>query len=230
VLQQLAATEKLISKFPSPILNPVKLQQKDLRLALEKALRTADEGVAPFVKAQESIGGVSDTYADCFSNRPDGMVAFAEPKRAPGAEVKTVVTAVDLKRGGKAAGTAGEIKRPSGLAVLAHYLQPIQWFERPDEYGRGDSSRLAHDIEHEVRAVVEKNVGMARRKIHRTNARSRATEMMSGGIAGRIGFRFDDAAAEAASGEVADDNFSDEEARQLDGISRKFSAKEAPDH
>jgi hypothetical protein len=208
----------------------MKLQQKDLRLALEKALRTADEGVAAFVEAQESISRVSDTYADRLPNRPDGIVAFAEPERAPGAEVKTVVTAVDLKRSGKAAGTAAEIKKPSGLAVLAHDLEAIEWFDRSDEYGRGDSGRLAHDIEHEVRAVVEKNVGMARRKIHRTNAWSRATEMMSGGIAGRIGFRFDDAAAEAASGEVADDNFSDEEPRQLDGISRKFSAKEAPDH
>jgi len=176
------------------------------------------------------IGGVSDTYADRFSNRPDGMVAFAEPKRALGAEVKTVVTAVDLKRGGKAARTAGEIKKPSGLAVLAHDLEAIEWFERSDEYGRGDSGRLAHDIEHKVRAVVEKNVGMARRKIHRTNARSRAAEMMSGGIAGRIGFRFHDAAAEAAGGEIADDNLSDKEASELDGISRKFSAKEAADH
>jgi len=54
--------------------------------------------------------------------------------------------------------------------------------------------------------------------------------MVPSGIAGGIGFRFDDAAAEAASGEIADDNLSDQEARQLDGISRKFSAKEAPDH
>ena len=173
---------------------------------------------------------MSDTYADRFSNRPDGMVAFAEPKRTLGAEVKTIVTAVDLKRGGKAAGTAGEIKKPSGLAVLAHDLEAIKWFERPDEYGRGDSSRLAHDVEHEVRAVVEKNVGMAGRKIHRANARSGAAEMMSGGIAGRIGFCFDDAAAETAGGEFADDDFSDEEARQLDGISRKFSPTESADH
>jgi len=38
---------------------------------------------------------------------------------------------------------------------------------------------------------------------------------MSGGIAWRIGLRFHNAAAEAARGEIADDNFSDEEACQL---------------
>jgi hypothetical protein len=196
----------------------------------QKALGAADEGVATFVEAQELIGGVSDTYADGFSNRPNGMVAFSEPERALGAEVKTVVTAVDLERGGKAARSAGQIKKSRGLAVALHELDAIDWFESPNEDGRGDSSAFAHDIEHEVRAVVEKNVGMARRTIHRTNAWSRAAEMMSGGIAGRIGFCFDDAAAEAASGEIVDDNFSDQEARQLDGISRKFSATESADH
>jgi len=31
-----------------------------------------------------------------------------------------------------------------------------------DENGRGDSGALAHDIEHEVRAIIEKNIGVAR--------------------------------------------------------------------
>jgi hypothetical protein len=53
---------------------------------------------------------------------------------------------------------------------------------------------------------------------------------MSGGIAWRIGLRFHNAAAEAARGEIADDNFSDEEARQLDGISWKLSTTKTADH
>jgi hypothetical protein len=53
--------------------------------------------------------------------------------------------------------------------------------------------------------------------------------MMSRGIAGRIGFRFHDAAAEAARGEIVDDNSSDEEASEIDGVRRKFSAAEAAD-
>jgi hypothetical protein len=43
---------------------------------------------------------------------------------------------------------------------------------------------------------------------------------MSGGIPGRVGFRFHDAAAEAARGEIVDHDFSDEEASELDGVRR----------
>jgi hypothetical protein len=52
---------------------------------------------------------------------------------------------------------------------------------------------------------------------------------MSGGIAGRIGFCFHDAADEAARGEIVDDNSSDEEAGEIDGVRWKFSAAEAAD-
>ena len=53
--------------------------------------------------------------------------------------------------------------------------------------------------------------------------------MMSGGIAGRIGFRLNDATAEAARGEIVDDNSSDEEASEIDGVRWKLSAAEAAD-
>ncbi len=53
--------------------------------------------------------------------------------------------------------------------------------------------------------------------------------MMSGGIAGRIGFRFHNAAAEPARGEIMDDDFSDEKTSQPDGFGWKFGAQEAPD-
>jgi hypothetical protein len=43
---------------------------------------------------------------------------------------------------------------------------------------------------------------------------------MSGGIPWRVGFRFHDAAAEAARGEIVDHDFSDEEASELDGVKR----------
>ena len=117
-----------------------------------------------------------------------------------------------------------------GLAVALHKLDALERFERSDENGRGDSGALAHNIEHEVRAIIEKNIGVARGEIHRANTRSRSAKVMSGGIAGRIGFRFHDAPAETARGEIVDDNFSDEEVRQLDGISRKLSATETADH
>jgi len=173
-----------------------------------------------FVEAQESIRSASNTDADGFSDGPGRMAGFAQPERGGSAEIQPVVEAVDLKGGSKASRAAREIEKPGVLAVALHELDALEWFESPDEDGRGDSGALAHDIEHEVRAVIEKNVGMTVGEIHRTNARSWAAKVMSGGIAGRIGFRFHDAPAETARGEIVDDNFSDEEVRQLDGISR----------
>jgi len=140
------------------------------------------------------------------------------------------VAAPDSECGSKASRAAREIEKPVGLAVALHKLDALERFERSDENGRRDSGALAHDIEHEVRAIIEKNIGVARGEIHRANTRSRAAKVMSGGIAGRIGLRFHNAAAEAARGEIADDNFSDEEARQLDGISWKLSATKTADH
>src|SRR5882762_2792335 len=51
----------------------------------------------------------------------------------------------------------------------------------------------------------------------------------SGRLAGRIGLRFHNAAAEAARGEIVDDNSSDEEASEIDGVRWKLSAAEAAD-
>ncbi len=157
------------------------------------------------------------------------MAGFAQPERAGSAEVEAVVATVDLKSGSEAPGAAGEIEEPGGLAMALHELDAFERFEGTDEDCGGDSGRLAHDIEHEVRAIVEKNVGVAGGEVHRADARSGAAEMMSGGIAGRIGLRFHNAAAEAARGEIVDDNSSDEEASEIDGVRWKLSAAEAAD-
>ena len=131
-----------------------------------------------------------------------------------------------MKGGGKPSGAASKIKKPSGLAMALHEFDAIERFERADENRRGDSSGLTHDIQHEVRAVIEKNVGVAGSKIHRANTRRGPAEMMSRGIAGRIGLRFHDAAAQAARGKVVDDHFANEEASEVDGVGWKFCAAE----
>ena len=175
------------------------------------------------------IGGTGNANADGFSDGANRMAGFTQPEGAGGAKVEAVVAAIDLKSGGQASGAAGDIEKPSGLAVALHELDALKRFEGADEDRRGSSHGLAHDIEHEVRAIAEKNVGVAMSEIHRTNARSRATEVMSGGVAGRIGFRFHDAAAEAARGEIVDDDSPDEETSEHDGVRRKFSAAKAAD-
>jgi hypothetical protein len=45
---------------------------------------------------------------------------------------------------------------------------------------------------------------------------------MTSRITGRVCFRFDDAAAEASTGEIADDHFADEKAGERDSIDREF--------
>jgi len=140
------------------------------------------------------------------------------------------VAPIDLKSGGEASGAGRETEKLTGLALALHQLDAIEGLERADENGRGDSSGLAHDIEHEVRAIVEKNVGVAGIEIHRTNPRSRPAEMMSGGIPWRISFRLHNAAAQAARGKIVDNDFSDEEASELDGVRWKLGAAEAADY
>jgi len=179
-----------------------------------------------FVKAKDLIGGSRNADAYSLSDAPDRMAGFAQPEGARSAQVESVVAAADLKSRCQASGAAGEIEKPSGLTVAVHEFDAVQRFECADENRRGDSRWLAHHIQHEVRAVIEKNVGVARSEIHRANARSRAAEMMSSWIAGWISFRFHDAAAKPASGKIVDDNFSNQKTRELDGVRWKFGAAE----
>ena len=161
----------------------------------KEPLRSTNEGIPALVKTKDLVGGARNADADSFSDWSGRTAGFAQPERAGGAKVETVVAAIDLKSGGEASRAAREIEKLASLAVALHELDAIEGLECADQDGRCDSSRLAHDIQHEVRAVIEKNVGVAGGEVHRTDARSRAAEMMSGGIAGRISFRFHDAAA-----------------------------------
>jgi len=125
------------------------------------------------------------------------------------------VAAVDAKRGGEASWAAGEVDKPRRLAVALHDCQSLKRFDSADEDGSSDACGFADDIEHEVRAIVEENIDVPPGEIHRANAGSRAAEVMPGGITRWIGFRFHDAAAEAALRQIMNDDFSDEEAREL---------------
>jgi hypothetical protein len=140
------------------------------------------------------------------------------------------VAAVDFEGGGEASGAAGEIDKPQGFAVTLHERDAFKRFDSTYEDSGSDAGRFADDIEHEMRAIVEENVGVARGKVHRANPWSWAAEVMSGRITGRIGFRFHDAAAQASSREIVDEGFSDEESCELNGIDRKFRPAETPNH
>jgi hypothetical protein len=173
------------------------------------------------------IGGASDADADGFFDGPGGMAGFAQPKRPGSAQVEAIVTAVNFKSSREAPGAAGEVEKSRRLAMALHDFDALKRFNRADENRGGGFGWFAYYIEHEVRAIVEENISVAGGEIHRTYAWGWSAEVMPGRIAGWVGFRLHDAAAEAARAEIMDDDFSDEEARESDGVRRKFRAAEA---
>src|SRR6267378_7377929 len=113
--------------------------------------------------------------------------------------------------------------------MALHQFDAIERLESANENRRGGPGGLTDDVEHEVRAVVKKNVCVTGCEIHGANARRRTAEVMTSGIAGRVCLRFDDAAAEASTGEILDDHFPDEKAGEGDSIDREFRAAKTTD-
>jgi hypothetical protein len=132
------------------------------------------------------------------------------------------VAAVDSQGRGQTTRATSEIEEASGLAMLLHEFDAFEGLEGADENSRGGCGRLADNVQHKMSAVIKKNINVTRSEIHRTDAWRGAAEMVSGGIGWGIGFDFDDASAETTSREIVDDDFADEEAREFDGIYRKF--------
>ncbi len=185
-------------------------------------LGPADERIAAFVEAEELVGCPGDADAHGPADGSRGLTAVTEPERAGSAQVEAIVAAVDLQRGGEPSGTTGEIGKAGSFAVALHDFDAFEGLERANQDRRGGGRELAHDVEHEVRAIVEENVGMARGEIHRADARRWAAVVMTRGIARGIGFGLDDAAADASCGEIVDHDFANEESREFNRVMRQF--------
>ena len=108
--------------------------------------------------------------------------------------------------------------------MALHQCNAFERLDGADENGRGGSFWLADDVEHEMRAVVEEDIGVTGSKIHRADSRSRTAEVVARRIAGRIGFDFYNAGAKTARGEIVHDNLANQEAREFDGVLWKFRA------
>ena len=106
------------------------------------------------------MGGAANSDALGSSDSPGGQVGYAEPQRTWGAKVHAVVAALDLKSGSEPSWPAGKIVKFRALSVTLHDLNAFKRLDSSDQDRRGDSRRLAHDIEHEVSAVVKKNVSV----------------------------------------------------------------------
>lgn len=189
---------------------------------MKEAFGATDEGVAAFEKAEQLVGGTGDADAHAFAEGARRMADFAEPESFVFAEIHAVVAATDLQSLRKAAWTAREVQEHGGFAMALHHFNSSDGFESANQNGGGSPGRFADDVEHEVRAVVEENVDVAGSEIHGLDARRGAAKMMTRGIARRIGFGLDDAAADAPGREFVHDDFADEETRELDGVRRKL--------
>jgi hypothetical protein len=93
-----------------------------------------------------------------------------------------------------------------------HLRDTLKGLERTDQDAPADSDRFCADVEHEVIAIAEIDVGVASAKEHGAIARGGAAKVVSGGIALWVGLSFHDTAAKPGAGEFADDNFADEKA------------------
>ena len=198
-----------------------------------EAARAADKGTAALVETQKAVRGAGDADTPTLAEEEGGYEArageSAEPERAQGTEVCAIEGSVNAKGGGEATRATGEVEQARGFAVTLHLLDSFQWLEGADQDATTDSGSFRADVEHEVIAVAEIDIGVATTEKHSAIARSGAAKVVRSGVARRVGLGFDDAAAKAGAGEFADDNFADQKAGQRHGVHREFGAVEVPD-
>jgi hypothetical protein len=191
-----------------------------------EAKGTADEGVAALVKAEQAVGGAGDADAAALAEEKPaggrgggvGGGEGGEPEGAGSAEVGAVEGAINAEGSGQAAGAAGEVQEVLGVAVKLHLRDAVDGLKSADEDAAADSGDFGTDVEHEMVAIAEIDVGVAAAEEHGASARGGAAKVVGGGVTLGVSLGFDDAAAEARSGEFADDDFADQEAGQGDGV------------
>ena len=188
----------------------------------QKVLRAAHEQVATLVKAKRKFGRAGDADSNGLADGLDGQVCHAEPERSRGTKVDAVEAAVDAKGGGEAAGATGQVKEVRCFAMALHLSDAFKRLHSAYENGGSRALRFADDVQHEMRAIVEENISMAGSKVHRTDSRRWTAEVVTRGIAGRVGFHLDDAPAETSRGKIVHNNFANQEARELGSCFRKF--------
>ena len=205
---------------------------------------SAYERVTFFVKTKQAVGGASDTDADALADDdfdraaggglgaagcsyrlggdgPSGLARAgpcgrkcAEPERAGRAEVDAVEGAVNPESGGETAGATGQVRNFCGAAVRLHLGDALQGVQRADEYAATYSGDLRADVQHEMVAITEIDIGVTAAKEHGAGSRSRPDVVVGGGVAYGIGLDLHDAATEASRGQLANDDLADEKTRK----------------
>jgi len=187
----------------------------------------AHERIAALVEAKSTLSGARDADPNGFADSAGRKIRGGEPQRSAAAQIQAVVATVDSKSSGEAAGSARQVERTSGFAMALHEREALEGLDRADENRSRGSLRLADDVEHVMRAVIEEYVCMAGGEIHRANSRSGTAKVVSRGIAGRVGLDFHDAPADAAGRKIVHHDFANEKACELNRSDRKFRPLQA---
>jgi len=197
----------------------------------------ADEGVVAFVETKVAVGRARDANADAdaeqFSQRGGAgsrwgrRCELAEPERTACAQIDAIEAAIDFKGFGQTPRPAREVAKPEGTAAALHVLYPLEGLQGTDQDATACTGPFSGDVEHEVVAVSEIDVGETAVKKHGAIAGSLAAKMVRRGVLGRIAFGFDDSSAQPTLGKLANDHFADEKSCHGDGINRKFGAMQS---
>jgi hypothetical protein len=185
---------------------------------------SADAGIAAFVETKQAIGRARDPNAHAFSNRAGRPRRGSQPQSTGRAKIHAIVTFVDAQSTGQPARASRQVAIAcSPWISSSHELNSFHRLQRPQEYSCPNPRHFAANVDEPARAIRKMNVRMAAPQEKRPIARPQSAKRVPGGISGRIGFGFYDAAAHPAIGNLMHQSLADQKLRQLQCVDRQFA-------
>ena len=173
---------------------------------------------------------LGDADADAFTDRAGGRCGFAEPERSfPADKIEAIHAAGDSEGVGHAAGTSREIEYAGRAAAPLHLRDALERLDGANQDACANAHRTGGNIQHEVIAVTEINIGVAALEEERAIARSHAAEGVCGGVTDDVGFGFDDASGEANAWKIVNERFADQIFCEGDSVEREIAQAQARD-
>ena len=208
-------------------------------LRVEASWPTNKRAVA-LVEAQVLVGGLSNADADADAEGAvcgarggaitgGGRLERPQPQGAWSAEVEAVQAAVDFQRLGKPAWATCQVAYPQDIPATLHMFHAFQGLKSTDENTAARAREFGGDIQHEVIAIAEVDIGVAAAQEHRPIAGRLAAKMVRCRVLWGISLGLHDAPTESCCWQFSDDNLAHKKLRQRDGIGGEFSPAEEAD-
>ena len=156
--------------------------------------------------------------------------ASAPSHNGPGAQRSTPLTLKSMCSAcARRPGPRAEIVEACSAAAALHLGDAFERLQSTNQDTSAYARHFGTDVEHEVVAVREVDVGAAALQIHHLVSWRRASVVVRGRIFRRVGLCFDDASGHSQSGKVADDELADQISRQRHRADRQLRPAQAPD-